>query len=63
MKVHIGSDEKFSSGLFARLEFLHSHQVVFQIKKQRLCSGSASLLGGELSFFVFPELSPSRQQR
>ena len=30
MKVHIGSDEKFSCGLFARFEFLHSLQVVFQ---------------------------------
>ena len=29
MKVHVGSDEKFSSGLFAQLEFLHSLQVVF----------------------------------
>ena len=29
MKVHVGSDEKFSSGLFARLEFLHSLLVVF----------------------------------
>ena len=29
MKVHVGSDEKFSSGLFARLEFLHALQVVF----------------------------------
>ena len=29
MKVHVGSDEKFSSGLFAPLEFLHSLQVVF----------------------------------
>ena len=30
MKVHIGPDEKFSIGLFARFEFLHSLQVVFQ---------------------------------
>ena len=30
MKVHIGSDEKFFSGFFARFEFLHSLQVVFQ---------------------------------
>ena len=30
MKVHIGSDEKFSSGFFARFEFLRSLQVVFQ---------------------------------
>ena len=29
-KVHIGSDEKFSSGFFARSEFLHSFQVIFQ---------------------------------
>ena len=29
MKVHVDPDEKFSSGLFARLEFLHSLQVVF----------------------------------
>ena len=30
MTVHIGSDEKFSSGLFVQFEFLHSLQVVFQ---------------------------------
>ena len=29
MKVHLGSDEKFSSGFFARFEFLHSLQAVF----------------------------------
>ena len=57
MKVHIASDEKFSSGLFARLEFLRSLQVVFQFT-QLLCSGSASLFGGELSFFVFSRVVP-----
>ena len=39
MKVHIGSDEKFSSGLFARLEFLNSLHVVFQF------INTASVLG------------------
>ena len=38
MRVHISSDEKFSSGLFARLEFLHSLQVVFQFIKHSFCA-------------------------
>ena len=38
MKVHIASDEKFSSGLFARKEFLRSLQVVFQFIKHSFCA-------------------------
>ena len=38
MKVHVASDEKFSSGSFAWLEFLHSLQVVFQFIKHSFCA-------------------------
>ena len=64
MKIHIASEEKFSSGFFVRFEFLHSLQVVFQF------INTASVLGivkffsaASFHFSVFPELSPSRQQR
>ena len=55
MKEHVDSDEKFSSGFFARFEFLHSLQVVQfrSLQTQVLCPGSASLFGSDLSFFVF----------
>ena len=62
MKVHIGSDEKFSSGSFAWLEFLHSLQVVFQFINTTSVLGIGKFFGGELSFSVFSELSPFRQQ-
>ena len=58
MKVHIGSDEKFSSGLFARFEFLHSLQVVLQFINTTSVLGSASFSGGELSFFGFSRVVP-----
>ena len=59
MKVHIGSDEKFSSGFSARFEFLHSLQVVFRsLQTQILCPGSASLFASELSFFGFSRVVP-----
>ena len=64
MKVHIASDEKFSSGLFARLEFLHALQVVFQFKKHSFCARDRQVcLAARFHFSFFPELSPSRQQR
>ena len=57
MKVHIGSDEKFSSGFFARSEFLHSLQVIFQF----INTTSVLEIGkffGELSFFGFSRVVP-----
>ena len=60
MKVHVDSDEKFSSGFSARFEFLHSLQVVqfHSLQTQVLCPGSASLFGSDLSFFVFSRVVP-----
>ena len=64
MKVHIASDEKFSSGLFARLEFLRSLQVVFQFIKHSFCARDRQVCSAaSFHFSFFPELSPSRQQR
>ena len=60
MKVHIGSDEKFSSGFSALFEFICSLQVVFRsLQTQLLCPGSASLFGSELSFFGFSRVVPA----
>ena len=53
MKVHIGSDEKFPSGFFARFEFLHSLQVIFQFINTTSVLGIGKFFGGELSFFSF----------
>ena len=54
MKVHIGSDEKFSSGFFARFEFLHTLQVIFQfINTLLLSSGSASFSAASFYFSAF----------
>ena len=36
--VIYSSDEKFSSGLLAQLEFLHALQVVFQFIKHSFCA-------------------------
>ena len=53
MQVHIGSDEIFSSGFFARFEFLHSFQVIFQFLNTTSVLGIGKFFGGELSFFGF----------
>ena len=53
MKVHIGSDEKFSSGFFARFQFLHSFQVIFQFINTTSVLGNGKFFGGKLSFFGF----------
>ena len=53
MKVHIGSDEKISNGFFARFEFLHSLQVIFQFINTTSVLGIGKFFGGELSFFGF----------
>ena len=53
MKVHIGSDEKFSSGFFGRFEFLHSLQVIFQFINTTSVLGIGKFFGGELLFFGF----------
>ena len=59
MKVHIGSDEKFSSGFFARFEFLHTLQVIFQfINTLLLSSGSASFSAASFYFSVFSRVVP-----
>ena len=58
MKVHIGSDEKFSSGFFARFEFLHSLQVIFQFINTTSVLGIGKFFGGELSFFGFSRVVP-----
>ena len=57
MKVHIGSDEKFSSGFFARSEFLHSLQVIFQFINTTSFLGIGKFFG-ELSFFGFSRVVP-----
>ena len=57
MKVHIGSDEKFSSGFFARSEFLHSLQVIFQFINTTSFLRIGKFLG-ELSFFGFSRVVP-----
>ena len=58
MKVHqIGSDEKCSSGFFARSEFLHSLQVIFQFIKTTSFLGIGKFFG-ELSFFGFSRVVP-----
>ena len=54
MKVHIAFDEKFSSGLLARLEFLHTLQVVFQFIKHSFCARDrqvCSVASFHFSFF------------
>ena len=53
MKVHIGSDEKFSGGFFARFEFLHSLQVIFQFINTTSVLGIGKFFRGQLSFFGF----------
>ena len=58
MKVHIGSDEKFSSGFFARFEFLHSLQVIFQFINTPSFLGNGKFFGGKLSFFGFSRVFP-----
>ena len=56
MKVHIASDEKFSSGLFARLEFLRSLQVVFQFIKHSFCARDRQVCSAaSFHFSFFPE--------
>ena len=57
MKVHIGSDEKFSSGFFARSEFLHSPQIIFQFGNTTSVLGIGKFFG-ELSFFGFSRVVP-----
>ena len=59
MKVHIGSDEKFSSRSFARSEFLHSLQVIFQFVNITSVLGIGKFFG-ELSFFGFSRVVPFR---
>ena len=56
-KVHIGSDEKFFSGFFARFEFLHSLQVIFHFINTTSVLGIGKFFG-ELSFFVFSRVVP-----
>ena len=59
MKVHIGSDEKFPVGLFARFEFLHSLQVVFQFINTTSVLGIGKFFRRRAFIFrVFPQLSP-----
>ena len=58
MKVHIGSDKKFSSGFFAQFEFLHSLQVIFQFINTTSVLGIGKFFCGELSFFGFSRVVP-----
>ena len=58
MKVHIAFDEKFSSGFFARFEFLHSLQVIFQFINTTSVLGIGKFFGSELSFFGFSRVVP-----
>ena len=57
-KVHRGSNEKFSSGFFARFEFLHSLQVIFQFINITSALGIGKFFGGELSVFGFSRIVP-----
>ena len=58
MKVHIGSDEKFSSASsFARFKFLHSLQVIFQFK-HNFCPRVGKFFGRELIIFRFSQGCP-----
>ena len=57
MKIQIGSDEKFSSGFFARSEFLHSLQVIFQFINTTSFLGIGKFFG-EISFFGFSRVAP-----
>ena len=57
MKVHVGSDENFSSGFFARSEFLHSLQVISQFINTTSVLGIGKFFG-ELSFFGFSRVVP-----
>ena len=59
VKVHIGSDENVSSGFFARSEFLHSLQVIFQFINTTSVLGIGKFFG-ELSFFGFSRVVPFR---
>ena len=58
MKVQIGSEEKFSSCFFARFEFLHSFQVIFQFINTTSVLGIGKFFDGELSFFGFSRVVP-----
>ena len=58
MKVHIGSNEKFSSGFFARSEFLHSLQVILQFINTTSVFGIGKFFG-ELSLFGFSRVAQS----
>ena len=58
MKVHIASDEKFSSELFARLEFLHSLRVVFQFIKHSFCAGDRQFCSAASFHFSFFQSCP-----
>ena len=58
MKVHIASDEKFSSGLFALLEFLHSLQVVFQFINTAYVLGIGKFVRRRAFIFRFFQSCP-----
>ena len=69
MKLHIASDKKFSSGLFARLEFLHSLQVVFQggpktlVRAGTFCvSESSNKILRHIRSKTWPEARPAARQ-